>query len=219
MTSMDKDVITCLGTHRSTDMYEFLNKCEGNLHLKFDKVKFDGDSSFWTKNGPRIQSIIFEDCQFLNGYLEKIIISCQNLLKLSFLCLSPTQINMKPIAELAERASKNKIVREKLNSLQIHINSQRSMLSDRTISQLLSMFPKVKILKINVSLSFQFDTNNWKKSNSSESAYKDCIIVPILNYLKASVDRMEKLELHFPDSKIPPKFVRTILDTLAAMKR
>lgn len=229
------EVLNYFGLYQLADIYELLSKSERKfLNLKFDFVNFDDDSSFWENNGSRIRSIVFKDCRFSKG-IDKIIVSCENLARLSFIYTSSLPSNGEGrrhylrLFDNFERVLENGIVPENLNSLKIHIRVNTFIyLSDQTMCQLLTIFPKLKILKIFFPEICQY---NFQRLDDLKTDYSDpCKVsktdftfAPVINYLITSKDRIEKLKLHFPKSfpktRLTPDSVRCILDTFTAMNR
>lgn len=219
----DDEVLTCRGIYQLSDIYELLDKSERKfLNLKFENVKFDDGSSFWKNNGLRIRSIDFNDCQFPNGILEEIIIYCQNLNHLSFTYTALLQYMVKdrnslpPIKDL-ENVSGKGFVHKNLSSLEIYIiNSNWMRLSDHTIHQLFLIFPKIKILKITSDFDFYPDQNNHMDLSELPSNNR-ITMSPVLNYLIASAEQIEKLKLDFPSAEFSPDSLRCILETVSSL--
>lgn len=218
---LNDELITCLGIYQLSDTYELLNRSQRRfLFLEFEHVEFNNDSSFWENNGYKIRSICFANCNFLNGTLGKIIIYCVSLMHLSFrftCSASESPINENDLDEILKIG----IVRENLNSLEIYVHDpDRIKLSNYITHQLFSIFPKVKILKIKCTDSSEPEDDEYPGNvdlDLSEFCNKNCFTFsPVLNYLRAATDRIEKLELHFPCRRFPMNVLHPIF---TAMKR
>lgn len=234
----NNEVLNCLGIYKLADIYELLSKSKRKfLNLKFDFVDFPDDASFWHNYGSRIRSITFKDCRFSCG-IDEIIVSCQNLIDLSFVYTRVHTYNGKGFTNLRlihnfSRLLENKIVRKHVTSLKINIdyNTQGSVyLTDQCICALLSIFPKLKILKINLlqqRFLFNFQTLDDLRtdfSNPCKVGDSEFTFSPVLNYLIANKDQIEKLKLCFCRSFTRPQpstleSARCILEVLSSMSR
>lgn len=190
-------VINCRGFYPLPDTYEFLNGVQSQLlNLTFNGVLFTDDSSFWKINGPRIQAITFEDCQFDENIFGEIIYFCENL---SHLSIKFTQLCYLSFPNLG-RVSGSGLVRKNLQYLEIC--TSRSSIPEDDLIQLFTIFPQPKVVKI---------------------ANRDChcglIHLIIHNYLMASKDGIEKLDLRFPCTTFPMNEFHSLLTTLSDMTR
>lgn len=218
---LNDEVLICLGVYQSSDICELLDGSEREvLNFKFQNVKFsDNNSSFWKKNGPKVQSIDFIDCEFQNSTLTEIIIFCKNLLNLSLVYTSrydSERIVSSPITGF-DGVLRNDIVRENLNSLEIDFLDSLWM-SNYIIYQLFLIFPNVQILKISCTVV----DKNFEKIFLDMSEFtnrNNFTFSPILNYLMASTNRIEKLKLHFPNNEFSMNFLHRIFETMTAMTR
>lgn len=202
--STDVELFNCLGLYQLSETYQFLNKSERKfLNLKFNHVDFNytdfiNDSSFWKTNGPKIRSLIFQSCRIGNNVLVEIIRCCENLLHLviKYTVASPDSKSTRiSAAGLADG-----IVREKLRTLEIRTSAVS--ISDGEMLILFSMFPQIKVLRI--------PDQSWNH-RSNRSVVND--------YLMASKDRVEELEIFFPNSKLTLDDFQWYSKTLTDMSR
>lgn len=211
-------------TYQLSDVYELLQKSERQfLKLKFVKVNFYDAASFWKNNGLKIRSIDFEDCQFSDGVLAEIIICCEKLfhLGLSFTEVPtrpyPLFLQVHPIIDVEEVLAKG-IVRENLSSIEIYFYYLRRLrFSDHILHQLFLIFPCVKILKI--TSHFISLTEDISVDLTELPCKYDLTMSPVLNYLIASVNRIEKLKLFFHDDSFSQNSLRCILETVSSLHR
>lgn len=213
------ELLNCLGVYQTSDIYELLNESEREiLNLKFQNVKFpDDNSSFWQHNGSKVKSIDFINCEFQNNTLTEIIIFCKNLVHLSFVYTSQYNRNVLPPIIGLDGVLRNEIIRENLCSLEIDFLDSL-WLSNYIIYQLFLIFPNVKILKI----SCRAVDQNFEKvflDLSEFNSRNNFTFSPILNYLMASINRIENLKLNFPYNEFSTNFLNGIFETLTAMTR
>lgn len=221
---LNDEVLTCLNMYQLSDTYELLQKSERQLlNLKFRSVRFYKDTSFWKDNGLRVRSLEFIDCQFYNGILEEIIICCDHLFHLSFTytdnfmkIVRGKKTQIPPMMDIRKVAAK-KIVRLNLSSLELNFQKSNLLhLSDDVLHPLFLVFPGVKFLTITGD-AFMIEEYDIDLSELPSSGL--FTMAPVLNFLIASREQIEKLKLVFMNATLSPNSLHLFFGIVSSLNR